>query len=771
MIALFTLIQLGAQETEIYNRIRIPLENQSLAQLAASGIDLTDGYLKPGIYFQTEVSESQIQKLNENAISFEVLITDMAKFYADRYAAEKSTEINRNPADEYPVPANWEYGSMGGFYTYDEALAELDYMAQHWPNLITFRQAINSDIPTTNGNQIWWLRLSDNPGEDESEPEVLYTGVHHAREGIGVQQLIFYMYYLLENYETNEEIRTLVNNTEMYFVPIINPDGYKYNQQTNPNGGGMWRKNRRNNGGTYGVDINRNYGYMWGYDNDGSSPYPGDETYRGTAAFSEPENQNIKQFCEEHDFKIALNYHSAAGLLLYAWGWTPELCEDDAIFNAHSIMMTQDNNYVHGPGCTTIYATNGGSDDWMYGDTENKNKIFAYTPEVGTSNDGFWPPQNRIIPQCQENMIQDLMAAYLAGNYGSLRETSPTIINEKEGYFHFNVQRLGFGETDSWTVSITPLDENIELTGGPVSFGSLAMLETKTDSISYMLRNDIWSGDTIHFLLSLDNGAYIISDTITKMYGTTTTVFIDSCDVMDNWTSAKWSVTQASYHTPTGSITDSRNGDYSDNESNVVTMINPVEIPETSYAQLNFWAKWSLESGYDFVQVQVRVEGASSWTTLTGKYSKTDASGGGYWDGFVDWVNEEIDLTAYSGQSIKLRFRLISDSGVTEDGYYFDDMKITVLDVETGLTENLQSTNTITSRPNPANGMVEFSFAERTSANATLDIVDLQGRTVKNLDAGLTTKLRQDVSDLPAGMYLIRLTDNGTSLFNKLIVR
>jgi murein tripeptide amidase MpaA len=67
------------------------------------------------------------------------------------------------------------------------------------------------------------------------------------------------MWYLLENYGTNDEVTYLVNNHQLYFVPCINPDGYVYNQTTNPNGGGMWRKNRRNNGGgVYGVDLNQN---------------------------------------------------------------------------------------------------------------------------------------------------------------------------------------------------------------------------------------------------------------------------------------------------------------------------------------------------------------------------------------------------------------------------------------------------------------------------------------------------------------------------------
>jgi len=769
LLTVFVVVQLQAQ-TERYSRVRISLTDKSISQLAKAGIDVTEGHYKTNTSFETELSQSQLNRLTEKGFTFETLIPDVSKFYSERYLKEKGLKIARNPADEYPVPENWEYGSMGGFYTYDETMAKLDYMAQHWPNLINFRQAINSDLPTHDGNQIWWVRISDNPGEDETEPEVLYTGIHHAREGIGVQQMIYYMLYLLENYETNEDIRTLVDNTEMYFVPIINPDGYKHNELIEPNGGGMWRKNRRDNGGTYGVDVNRNYGYMWGYDNNGSSPSPGEETYRGPDAFSEPETQNMKQFCEEHDFKIALNYHSYSNLLLYPWGWTPEICEDDATFFAHASMMTQDNNFTYGPGSTTIYPTNGGSDDYMYGDTENKNKIFSYTPEVGGDNDGFWPALSHIIPLCQGCILQDLTAAYLVGNYGSLRETSPTILPDKIGFIHFNVQRLGFGETDSWNVNITALDTNLIAVGDPVRFGNLEILELKSDSIAYTLRDNIESGQSFQFLITLDNGSYTLSDTITKMFGTTSTVFEDNCDLMDNWTSPKWSVTTASYHTPTGSITDSRVGHYQDNENNIVTMINPVDIPETTYAVLSFWTKWELESGYDYVKIEIKPEGASTWTALAGKYTKTGTDNQPYYDGFSTWINEEVDLTDYAGQSIKLRFRLHSDEGYTEDGYYFDDLKIEALDVSIGIGESVLISNTITITPNPASENIKVTFKRNTTADALLVITDLQGRMINVMETGGNTQLDMDVSKMPDGIYFLRLIEDHATIVKKLII-
>ena len=79
-----------------------------------------------------------------------------------------------------------------------------------------------------------------------------------------VQLIYFYVVPGRITKKDTTKLRNIVDSTEMYFIPCVNPDGYVYNETTNPNGGGYWRKNRRNNNdGSYGVDLNRNYGYEW----------------------------------------------------------------------------------------------------------------------------------------------------------------------------------------------------------------------------------------------------------------------------------------------------------------------------------------------------------------------------------------------------------------------------------------------------------------------------------------------------------------------------
>ncbi len=204
----------------------------------------------------------------------------------------------------------------------------LDELTSECPNIISQKVSIGQSLE---GREIWMVRLSDNPNIEEDEPEVLYTGLHHAREPMSYMNLFFYMNYLCENYDSDVEIRNIIDNRELYFVPVVNPDGLVYNESIAPDGGGLQRKNGlescadNNNDNLWdGVDLNRNYGYYWGYDDEGSSPDGCSQTYRGSGPFSEPETYAIKNFVEQHDFKIALNYHSYSNLLIYPFGYSYE---------------------------------------------------------------------------------------------------------------------------------------------------------------------------------------------------------------------------------------------------------------------------------------------------------------------------------------------------------------------------------------------------------------------------------------------------------------
>ena len=158
--------------------------------------------------------------------------------------------------------------------------------------------------------------------------------------------------------------------------------------------------------------MNRNYGYEWGFDDIGSSTNPNNDTYRGTEGFSEPETQAVRDFCNLHEFKITMNYHAFGNLLIYPWGYSDQVTDENDTFRALGEAMTQENNFLLGTGTETVgYTVNGDSDDWMYGETDTKPAIYSMTPEVG--NLGFWPPENLIDTYNKSCLLQNITAAHL----------------------------------------------------------------------------------------------------------------------------------------------------------------------------------------------------------------------------------------------------------------------------------------------------------------------------------------------------------------------
>ena len=240
---------------------------------------------------------------------------------------------------------------------------------------------------TVNGQDIVALRVTRNARQvpDGERPAVLYLGAQHAREWITPEMNRRLMHYLLDNYGSDAQITKLVDENELWFVPVANPDGYDF---TFTEGNRLWRKNLRDNNGDGtitpgdGVDLNRNFATKWGYDNEGSSPNPASETYRGTAPNSEPESQALEAFMGRVGFEFFVNYHSAAELLLYGTGWqvsTPT--PDDVIYEA----MAGDDANPAIPGydpdiSAELYTTNGDTDTHM---TELFGTL-GFTPEMAT---------------------------------------------------------------------------------------------------------------------------------------------------------------------------------------------------------------------------------------------------------------------------------------------------------------------------------------------------------------------------------------------------
>jgi len=416
---ILTVSTVAFAETQQYQEIEIPWPTESQVQLLRSMPDLEPMKIEDGQAIRYLSTPDLTQELIEAGLSPTVIVDDLEAFYSDRMGDTRD---------------------YGDFYTYAELTTELDVLHATYPDLTTEKMSIGQ---SWEGNDIWAIKISDNPDVQEDEPEVLFDGVHHAREPISINVLLDFMYWLCENYGTDPEATLLVDHRQIWFVPILNPDGYLYNQNTNPNGGGMWRKNRRDNpGGCEGVDLNRNYSYQWG--GGGSSGDMCDDTYRGPSPFSEPETSAIRQFINSHEFVTHDSYHSVIGVILYPWGYTTANCPDDATFEAISIERVRESGYGYGPAGQELYIADGVAFDWAYGEQNEKPKIFSFTTEVDGS--GFWPQQSEIPGLVAENLYSNIYLALVAGAFVDLASVEVTGGNGNG--------RLDPGETADLLVSL-----------------------------------------------------------------------------------------------------------------------------------------------------------------------------------------------------------------------------------------------------------------------------------------------------------------------------
>ncbi len=493
---------------EKHYRVTFRVNKSELESLREKGLEMDHFYYENGKVI-AEISKSDLTLLKKNNVQLKINIRNLEKRIPrinKRIDKKASKKTLKSKTQEIPTPNNFALGSMGGFYTIDEALSTLDKMQQLYPELITVKSTIGNSIL---GQPIYMVKISDNADVDEAEDELLFTAVHHAREPMGLTQLVYYMWYLLENYDSDEEIKTLVDHTELYFIPIVNPDGYAYNQQTNPNGGGYWRKNRRDNGGSFGVDLNRNYGYKWGT-NSGSSSNPNNNTYHGTAGFSEPETQSVRDFSNQHQFIATLNYHAYSNLLIHPWGYSSNTyTPDQDTFVTMCNYMTEENSYAFGtPNQTVGYTATGSSDDWLYGEQSSKPKALSMSPEVGSSNDGFWPATSRIVPLCNEAFPMNIKLTRMVAKYAKVVpvDTDQTT-NTTSGSVDFLIKRFSLNQS-RWTVTLSSNSPYLSFTGQAIQYDNLELLETKTGSIEFELASNTSFGTIIPMTLTVNNGTW-----------------------------------------------------------------------------------------------------------------------------------------------------------------------------------------------------------------------------------------------------------------------
>ena len=241
---------------------------------------------------------------------------------------------------------------------------------------------------TTNGQEILALKVTKNATriKDGRRPAVLYASAQHAREWITPEMTRRLMHHVLDNYGTDPEITRLVDTTELWFLPVANPDGYDY---TFTPGNRLWRKNLRDNNGDGqitggdGVDLNRNFAYKWGYDNEGSVAGPGQRDLPRPRAELRAGDQGAGRALPAGRLRVLrqLPLRRRAAALRRSAGRSARRRPDDVIYEA----MVGDDAHPAVPGydpdiSAELYTTNGDTDTHAtvrYG-------TLGFTPEMST---------------------------------------------------------------------------------------------------------------------------------------------------------------------------------------------------------------------------------------------------------------------------------------------------------------------------------------------------------------------------------------------------
>lgn len=339
--------------------------------------------------------------LHVSATSTEATAITRLGFQLEEVPAQPADHHGHAHADEdvglfdFP-PADSDY------HNYAELTAVVNQVVADHPSI-----ARKISIGTSyEGRDLMAVKISDNVGTDEDEPEILLNSQQHAREHLTVEMAIYLLHLFTDNYGSDSRVTSVVNSRELWIVPTVNPDGSEYDIATGSYR--SWRKNRQPNSGSswVGTDLNRNWGYLWGCCG-GSSGSPSSNTYRGPSAFSAPETDALRDFVDGRvvdgvqQIKANIDFHTYSELVLWPFGYTysntaPGMTADQySTFATIGQEMAATNGYTPQQS-SDLYITDGSSIDWMWG----QHGIWAYTFELypgSASGGGFYPP-DEVIP-------------------------------------------------------------------------------------------------------------------------------------------------------------------------------------------------------------------------------------------------------------------------------------------------------------------------------------------------------------------------------------
>ena len=390
-----SLSPIGRTDTPRLMLVRVSVDSPAQAGRLLSNFDETHNHAEGEV--ELLLWPGDLAELDVLDLDYEIVTDDIVQ----RDATDASVPTT---PQTLPGPNRSDYRRLADYN------AEMQDLAKKNPGLV---KVFEMKRPSLEGRTIYGVEITTNVKNVASDGRPIFyiDAVHHAREWPAAEYTMLFAYHLIENYGKDEEITALLRKARVILIPVINVDGFDYSRESPAQNSslsagngfeGYWRKNRRSltgltvpvaqkNPDAYGVDPNRNYSYLWGDSNGGSSGLPLDQTYRGEAPFSEPETQNVRDIILGRNVVGDITNHTYQATVLRAGGG--DAPEDD-ILEAIGQKMADVLGYKNMP--TVGYPTTGTTDDWAYASMaalgftiEHGSQGFhpAYANEVGK----FWP--------------------------------------------------------------------------------------------------------------------------------------------------------------------------------------------------------------------------------------------------------------------------------------------------------------------------------------------------------------------------------------------
>lgn len=347
-----------------------------------------DGNIGVEVFFdnlqQLEQVNSRMSPINEQIglVGFYKAAADDLD-YLNKLGLRYSTFQPRAPI----IPVQAELDSF--FYTCDEMIDSMQSWVAQYPAIAHYESI---GVSQQEQRIIYAFKVSDNVEVDEDEPVLLFDGAHHACEIMGMEICLGLIDTLLTHYGIQPEISAIVDSNEIWFVPLINPDGnsavhdgislnYRKNGRDTDNDGQLYEYGCNDSWTcpTEGVDVNRNYDWYWSFSGSGT---PLNYYYRGPSAGSETENYAITGLVARIRPVLSVTYHSWGEVYFYTWVWPDNSVAPDheliySIASEAASRISKENGYqTYDP--TPSDGKGGLALNWQYG----RYGVISFLPET-----------------------------------------------------------------------------------------------------------------------------------------------------------------------------------------------------------------------------------------------------------------------------------------------------------------------------------------------------------------------------------------------------